>query len=133
MSVCALGTMAESMARLIDDRISGMPSEKLPVVTQICFLLWPCGPCAFNCYEYSAIIKTNPAQPELSGDDIADLIKGMGYAWEINDITLKTISPDLTHVKGILFDSSDSSGDDSDLTSNDGDSTEAAEDERPAN
>jgi hypothetical protein len=72
MSICALGP--ESRARLVDNRISGMPREKLPVVTQICFRLWPCGPRAFDGYDYTAMIKTDPAQPKLSYDRIAELI-----------------------------------------------------------
>ena len=117
MSICALGP--ESRARLIDNRISGMPREKLPAVTQICFRLWPCGPRAFDGYDYTAMIKTNPAQPKLSGDRIAELIQGISYAWEINNITADILSPDWTRVKGIVFDSSDSNKD-SDLTSDNG-------------
>jgi hypothetical protein len=78
MSICALGPTEECRARFIDDEFSSMPSEE-PVVIQICFRLYPYGPSAFQGYQYAAIIKTDPNQWSLSGNQIAELIQGMGY------------------------------------------------------
>jgi hypothetical protein len=70
-----------------------MPRDRLPVVAEICFRLYLCGPNDFDGYEYTAMIKTDPDQPKLSGSRVAELIKGMGYAREISDITVDTRSP----------------------------------------
>jgi hypothetical protein len=93
-----------------------MPEEKLPVVTQICSRLWLNGPriVAFTLYEYTAMIKTDPNQPNLSGDHIEELIKGIiSRTWDVDDFTSKILSPDWTYVKGFLHTPVDSSNDDS--------------------
>lgn len=134
---------SESLARIIGDRISSMPRDKLPVVTEICFRLYPYGPYAFNAYQYTAMIKTDPSRRELSDSRISKLIKGMGYTWKIDDTEHTDIlSPDWTRVDGLIIDpskeesdtpvlSSDSSSDpsddddDSEPSSNNRDSSEA--------
>jgi hypothetical protein len=129
--------------RTIGDRISSMPRDKLPVVTEICFCLYPYGPYAFNAYQYTAMIRTDPGRRELSDSHISKLINGMGYTWKVNDTEHTDIlSPDWTRVDGLIIDpskeesdvpvlssdsSSDSSGDDDDSepSSNNRDSSEA--------
>ena len=109
-----------------------MPKDRLPAVVEFHIRLYPCGPCAFDCYQYMALIKTDPDQPDLNGDDITELFRGMGYAWEINDINVD-VSPDWTRVEGLIrdpskerFDSSSDSSDDSN-PSDYGDSREEQE------
>jgi hypothetical protein len=125
MSICAIGPTRESLARYMDDRVLSMPGERLPVVTQLCFRLYPCGPRAFNGYEYSAIIKTDPNQRKLSANRICKLIKALGYTREIEDLNLDIISPDWTRVGGVIW-NDDYPSDDGDLSS-DGDSNNHGE------
>jgi hypothetical protein len=103
MSICAIGPTRESLARYMDDRVLSMLRETLPVVTQLCFRLYPCGPRAFDGYEYSAIIKTDLNQRKLSANRIRKLIKGLGYTREIEDLNLDIISPDWTRVGGVIW------------------------------
>jgi hypothetical protein len=102
MSIYAIGPTRESLARYIDNRVLSMPRETLPVVTQLCFRLYPCEPRAFDSYKYSAIIKTDPNQQKLSANRIHKLIKGLGYTREIKDLNLDIISPDWTQVGSII-------------------------------
>ncbi len=55
-----------------------MLKDRLPVVAEIRFCFYLCGPFAFNSYEYIALIKTDPDQ-EFSSDCISELIEGIGY------------------------------------------------------
>ncbi|PMD51338.1 uncharacterized protein K444DRAFT_636652 [Hyaloscypha bicolor E] len=72
----------------------------------ICFRLWPAGPYTFRGYQYTAIIKTDPDEPTLSGDRIGEIINRMGYIWDwdIDEINCNILSPKWTAVTGILFD-----------------------------
>ncbi len=47
-------------------------------MAEIRFYFYLYGPFAFNSYEYTALIKTDPDQ-ELFSDRIGELIEGIGY------------------------------------------------------
>lgn len=111
------------------------------MVTQICFRVWPYGPriVAFTLYEYTAMIKTDPNQPNLSWEHIEKLIKGIiSHTWEVDDFTIKILSPDWTYIEGFLYTPCDTSKDDStpkaktsNASSDDGNSSEAEPHEEP--
>jgi hypothetical protein len=144
----SIGPTEESLPRIFDDWLSRMAKDKLPVVTEICFRLWPCGPYSRNAemYQYTAMIKTDPKR-ELSDSRVRKLIKEMGYTWRLSDIEVETLSPDYTRVDGHIINpstempdafssesSSNSSDDDSESCSDDGDSSKVEEDhERDVN
>ena len=61
-NITPIGPTKESLPRIFDDWLSRMAKDKLPVVTEICFRLWPCGPFSSNneICQYAAMIKTVP-------------------------------------------------------------------------
>jgi hypothetical protein len=145
----SFGHNEEPMAKLLEDWLPTIAKDKLPLVTEICFRLWPGGPYAprMGIYRFVAMIKTEPSREELSESRARDALKKLGYTWKLSTGNLEKLSPDYTLAYGAFIKpstsvtcsfTSDSSGNssdcDSELCSGSGASTEAEDDnERHAN
>lgn len=126
----------------LEDWLPSIAKDKLPLVTEICFRLWPGGPFApsMGIYQFVAMIKTDPSRRELSESRARNAFKKLGYTWKLSLDRLETLSPDYTQATGTFINpltsvtcsfTSDSSGNssdcdsDSELSSDSGASTEA--------
>jgi hypothetical protein len=115
---------SEALERCINDPMSNIPKEKLPLVTEVCFHLRPYGPSSYQCYDYAIKIETDPDQPELDQGRISELIEELRFTRHIanDDVAdYKVVSPELTLVTGHF---SKSDFDNSDPSSNDEDSSD---------
>ena len=102
-SMCVFGsTPKESLSdvKKIHDKIATISQEKLPAVTEFRCRIYPFGPC--ETYKYSAMIKTDPHQPELSHPDITRLIEGWGFDRDRGHFKIEILGQDWIRVHGLF-------------------------------
>lgn len=83
------------------DRLSHMPQAKLPMVAESCLRLDAMAAAPFQHHCYTAMVKTDPDEPELTVDQIAGLIEDV-YAGDLEDVEPVKLSPEWTVLNGIL-------------------------------
>jgi hypothetical protein len=75
------GRMEERLVTSLKDWLPSIAKDKLPLVTEICFRLWPGGPFApsMGIYRFVAMIKTDPSRKELSESRARNTFKKLSY------------------------------------------------------